>query len=210
MNSRYSEPEFDLAAIRSDPDQLKQRLFAHAETLRQYIHAKLGVGLQAHISADDVLQETFIQALKDIDRCEATSPASFVAWLKGISNHRLQDIAKSLKRKKRGGDMRRVDGAAPAEDQSRVDFVAQLSAHISTPSRFLARQEMATALRLAVASLPEDQRQAVLLRYLESRDVSNIAEKLGRTPAAVRGLLKRALEALRTDVDRSAIWLSRR
>jgi RNA polymerase sigma-70 factor (ECF subfamily) len=49
----------------------------------------------------------------------------------------------------------------------------------------------------ALASLPEDQRQAVELRHLKSWSVAEIAEHMQRTPRAVARLLHRAMTHLR-------------
>ena len=49
----------------------------------------------------------------------------------------------------------------------------------------------------ALASLSESQREAVILHYWHDCTVAAIAEHMGRTPAAVAGLLKRGLQQLR-------------
>ena len=58
-------------------------------------------------------------------------------------------------------------------------------------------------MRLAqtLDSLPEAQREAVILHYWEARTVAEIAQQLGRTPAAVAGLLKRGLKQLRRQMQ---------
>jgi RNA polymerase sigma-70 factor (ECF subfamily) len=50
----------------------------------------------------------------------------------------------------------------------------------------------------ALAALSEGQRQALLLRYFQGWPLGRIAGQLGRSHAAVAGLLKRGLEQLRT------------
>jgi DNA-directed RNA polymerase specialized sigma24 family protein len=45
--------------------------------------------------------------------------------------------------------------------------------------------------------LPADQRQVILARHCHGRSLAEIAEELDRTPAAVAGLLRRGLAALR-------------
>ena len=52
-------------------------------------------------------------------------------------------------------------------------------------------------LRQALERLPEDQRRAVHLMYLEGRPVREISRRLGRTEASVRGLIRRAKQKLR-------------
>ena len=49
----------------------------------------------------------------------------------------------------------------------------------------------------ALARLPDAQREAVTLQYWHGRSLNEIAAHMGRTPAAVAGLLKRGLKQLR-------------
>jgi RNA polymerase sigma-70 factor (ECF subfamily) len=55
-----------------------------------------------------------------------------------------------------------------------------------------------TVLRLAAAleTLPEDQRTAVRLRFLEGRQLAEIADELERTVSSVAGLIHRGVRAL--------------
>ena len=59
------------------------------------------------------------------------------------------------------------------------------------------RNERLLALADALADLPDDQREALLLKHCQGLPVADIAARLGRTPAAVAGLLRRGLEQLR-------------
>lgn len=209
MDSALSSDGDVAAAVAGDRDALKRLLAAANEPLGRYVADKLGPSLQSLISPDDVVQEAFIQALSDIGKCQASDQRGFLAWMKGVANHRMQDLIKGLKRKKRGGEFQRVETGAAAS-RSRVDFVQLLSAQVSTPSRRFARGEAASVLKAAVACLPEDQRAALTLHYFEGRDIQEVAERLDRSPAAVRGLVRRAMDALRGDLERSAVWLSQR
>ena len=56
---------------------------------------------------------------------------------------------------------------------------------------------MATAL----AGLPEPQREALVLQYWQGCTLAEIGAQLGRTPAAVAGLLKRGLKKLRQELQ---------
>jgi RNA polymerase sigma-70 factor (ECF subfamily) len=53
-------------------------------------------------------------------------------------------------------------------------------------------------------ALPDDQREAVRLRHLEGWALADIAQHLGRTPAATAGLIKRGMQALRRQLHRGA------
>jgi RNA polymerase sigma-70 factor (ECF subfamily) len=55
-------------------------------------------------------------------------------------------------------------------------------------------------LSAALAKLPEAQREALMLRHFRGRSLAQIAQDLGRSHAAVAGLMKRGLQQLRTEL----------
>ena len=112
------------------------------------------------------------------------------------------------KRKKRGGD--RVEARAPAADPfgSMADLVEMLSGGGRSPSQSAARREAVAAMQAGIAALPDDQRQAVRLHHLSGKTLEETATMMDRTPGAVRGLLRRANEALREALVRATLWLS--
>ncbi len=59
------------------------------------------------------------------------------------------------------------------------------------------RLEQAARFLEALGQLPPDQREAVRLRHVEGLPIDEIAARLGRSPEAAAGLLKRGLHALR-------------
>jgi RNA polymerase sigma-70 factor (ECF subfamily) len=61
--------------------------------------------------------------------------------------------------------------------------------------------ESAARLAAALAELPDDQREAVRLRYLEGRSLAEIAERMDRTVVAAAGLVKRGLIHLRKSMQ---------
>ena len=67
----------------------------------------------------------------------------------------------------------------------------------SSPSGQVACHEEAVRLAGALAELPEAQREALVLQHWHGLTLAQIGERLGRTPVAVAGLLKRGLKALR-------------
>ena len=62
-------------------------------------------------------------------------------------------------------------------------------------------EEQVLRVAAALEALPEAQREAVTLHYLQRRPYGDIAAHLGRTTAAVAGLIKRALKQLRIDLE---------
>lgn len=81
-----------------------------------------------------------------------------------------------------------------------ADTARSCFAALGTPSQdAIAREELAR-IEAAVHSLPEDQRDAVMMSRLMNLDYAQIAEQMGRTESAVRGLVTRGLAALADDL----------
>ena len=79
---------------------------------------------------------------------------------------------------------------------------------MTTPSQAFSRNAREARLLEALGKLPDEQRDALRLRYVENLPSKQIAERLGKTDAAVRVMLTRSLkklhELLGDDVTRSA------
>jgi RNA polymerase sigma-70 factor (ECF subfamily) len=88
---------------------------------------------------------------------------------------------------------KRAAGREVALDAEQL--AAQLRA--SSPSQRVLVGESAARLAAALAELPDDQREAVRLRYLEGRSLAEIAERTSRSVVAAAGLVKRGLIQLR-------------
>jgi RNA polymerase sigma-70 factor (ECF subfamily) len=72
-----------------------------------------------------------------------------------------------------------------------------LAADDSSPSQRVLWEERMLELAEALARLPEDQRTALELRYLEGLSVAEICGRMGRGTSSVANLLYRGLKALR-------------
>jgi RNA polymerase sigma-70 factor (ECF subfamily) len=157
---------------------------------------------------EDILQQTFLQAFRDVRRFQPRSGATFADWLGTIAEHRLLDAIKQHDRQKRGGDWARIEGSA---DDSRLSPVLDWVAGSATPpSGAAARAEALHALQVAIAGLEPDQRDAIRLRLLEGKSLEEAASELGRTPDAVRGLVHRGKQKLRDALGRASQWISAR
>jgi RNA polymerase sigma-70 factor (ECF subfamily) len=72
-----------------------------------------------------------------------------------------------------------------------------LAAAGSSPSDQAVRNEQLLRLADSLAALPEAQREAITLHYWQALPLVQVADRMGRTPASVAGLLQRGLKALR-------------
>lgn len=202
------EEQLVARATSGDVRALEGLLLDYYSPLSSHIRARIPRSLQGVLDAEDILQQTFVQAFRDIHTFRPQGRSSFRAWLTVIADNRLADARKALQRKKRGGQARRVSLAG--RDSSATALVEVLSDGGPTPSGNVARAEAVQAVEVAVAGLPADLREAIRLRYLEQKSLGDAARIMQRSPDAVRGLLDRAKKKLRAALGRMSLYLSRR
>ncbi len=184
------------SAVAGDSSALAALLTEAEESLRQRIAPRIPSDLRAHLGADDVLQEVYIEVFRSIGRFEQRGPESFERWLATIALRCLRREVRRWRSAKRGGGWGRVQHVAAA-DESAVTLLRLMEASDSTPSRQAARLEECQALGDVLAGLPEGCAAAVQLVYLEGESLPEVARRLGKTERAVRSLCYRAKVALR-------------
>jgi RNA polymerase sigma-70 factor (ECF subfamily) len=210
MTKLARQRELLQSAIAGDAQSLEQLLLIHCDAVAEHIRPKLAGPLQSLVSVDDILQETFFRAFQQISKFQPQSDHSFLAWLKTIAESRIVDAIKHQRRKKRGGELNRVQQLEGVYTTV-ADLMAMLAQDEgSTPSQIVATDEAVRAMQVAIASLPQEQREAVMLRYFRQKSLDEAGQEMDRSPEAVRGLLRRARAALRQRMQRSSIWLSKR
>jgi RNA polymerase sigma-70 factor (ECF subfamily) len=164
--------------------------------LRLLAELHLGRGVQANLDPSDIVQQTLLEAHRDRDQFRGRTGAEMAAWLRRLLACNLADAARAMGRAKR--DVGRARSLEAELDASSTRLEAWLAADQSSPSERAERNEALLRLVNAVDRLPEANRQAVVMRHCQGLSLSEISARLGRSPAAVAGLLKRGLAELRT------------
>jgi RNA polymerase sigma-70 factor (ECF subfamily) len=173
-----NEREMYRAAIHGDRDAFEMIIRTHSRTLFAIAY---GI-LQNREEAEDAVQDALVKAWKS--RWRVRDPEKFPAWLCMIMRHRARDVF----RKRR--TLPFSDEIAEQPETEAIDGTA------------LDRQ-----LHSALAALPERHRSALMLRYFEEMDYRSIENILGLTNGALRGILGRALAALRKQLRPALVSL---
>jgi RNA polymerase sigma-70 factor, ECF subfamily len=148
------------------------------------------------LDPSDVVQETLLNAHRKRDQFRGHTEAEMAAWLRAMLAFDLKDARRALDAKKRGeGRERQLEAIL---DQSSAQLGAWLIADQTSPSMGAERHERAVHVADALSELPEEQREALVLRYYDGLPLAEIGDKMGRSTAAVAGLLKRGIKRLRT------------
>jgi RNA polymerase sigma-70 factor, ECF subfamily len=157
-----------------DARALADRLYQeHARAVLAYLCARL----PALHDAEDVLADVFLAALA---QC-ATTEAPGIGWLLTVARRRVADFYRR----------RRATADLPAS------FAA---AAAMGPEEHALRAEELREVIARVARLPEDQRDALALRFAAGMRSPQIAAILGKSEEATRALLSRALRRLRKEL----------
>lgn len=172
----------------SEPDLARYRSYLH-------LLARLQLGDRYDLDPSDLVQQTLLEAHRVWTQCQAQTEAQRAAWLRQILAHNLIDADRTQKRAKR--DQRRELCLEAVLAESSVRVGRWLAAPGLSPVEEADGHEQAIRLANALAELPDAEREALVLQHWQGLTVAQIGERLGRTPAAVGGLLKRGLKRLR-------------
>lgn len=166
-------------------------LFAkYRRRLAVLLRYKAGAELLSRLEIDDLLQETFLRAFRDIERFTYESPGSFWNWLSSIAGHVVEDAARFEGRQKR-------HAAEAVRFRSITNPLGPDPIDPRTPSLLLSEKEAVQTLFERLDALPDDYRQVILLAKVEGLSTSEIAAKLDKSRANVALLLHRALKRFR-------------
>ncbi len=167
--------------------------------LRMLARTQMRKAYQARIGASDMVQQAMLQAVQGLDGFRGDTEAEFRGWLRQILARHLCHLDRDLHRDKR--DIRREQSIEQKLTQSSMRLEGLLAGHGPTPSQNVAFGENVLKVADAVERLPESQREAVRLHYLEGMKLSEVAKELDKTTGAVAGLLHRGMKTLRQQLE---------
>lgn len=177
------------------------RLFeSYSRYLTLLARVQIGRRLQGKVDPGDVVQETFLEAHRQMAQFRGTTEAELVAWLRRILGGQLALVFRRYLGTK-GRDVKLERELVAQLDQSSQALDGGLVASYSTPSQHASRREQAVLLAEALDRLPEDYREVIILRHLEVLSFPDVARRMGRTEDSVQKLWVRALANLRRSLD---------
>jgi RNA polymerase sigma-70 factor (ECF subfamily) len=183
-----------LAQVRDGDRRAFEMLFArHRDELLRFVKLRLDPRLAARVDASDIVQEAQLEAFRRLEDYSRRQPMPFRLWLCKTAQERL---VKNRRRHLQAA-RRNVEQEVPYPERSSLLLARQMLAEGSTPSRQLSRKETAQKVAVAVATLPEADREILLMRHVEEREYGEIAHLLEIDAAAARKRYGRALLRVR-------------
>ncbi len=164
------------AAIRAkagDQDALRFLYLRYADNVYGYI---CSIVRDEH-DAEDVTQQVFAKLSGALGRYEPRA-VPFSAWILRVAHNAAIDFVRARR-------------AVPVEEVRSNDVEAEDVA-----------RDRCDALRSALSTLPEDQREVLVLRFIAGMSPGEIAERMNRSEDAIHGLQHRGRRTLRKELQR--------
>jgi RNA polymerase sigma-70 factor (ECF subfamily) len=149
---------------------------AHLRDIYSYAYYRIG----NHHDAEDLTEQTFLQAYRHFERARREADGRPLRpWLIRIAHNLAANYYRDRARKPQA----QLEEAAIVSDAHRTDDLVE------------GREELQHVLA-GVASLPEDRREALIMRFALDMDNREIARALGRSEGATKVLIHRAIKQL--------------
>jgi RNA polymerase sigma-70 factor (ECF subfamily) len=179
-----------------DPlDAVVQQMLRGDEEAFRVVYRSIQPPLQRYLSvlvgptdAEDVASETWAQACRDLSRFTGDADG-LRGWITTIGRHRALDHL-------------RAKGRRPIADLP-VEELPERAAADDVATSVIDAEATDAAIRL-IASLPQEQAEAVMLRSVMGLDAKAAGRVLGRSPGAVRTAAYRGLRTLAEQLDHPA------
>ena len=168
-------------AIKRDGEAFGALYDRHVIRVYRHIYYMVGNATEA----EDLTAQAFLQAWQAIGRYQARG-APFVSWLLRIAHNLGVSYLRSRKE--------RAELPETLVDHSRYN----------NPEEVLQRHVEGKRVREAIMRLRDEQRQVIMLRFVEDLEYREVAEIVGKSIAAVRVIQHRALNSLRKQMERDA------
>jgi RNA polymerase sigma-70 factor, ECF subfamily len=163
----------DKAALDRDFEELYR---AHLRDVYSYSYYRVG----NHHDAEDLTEQTFLQAYRHFERAQRESHGRPLRpWLIRIAHNLAANYYRDRSRK----------------PQTQLEDAAIVSEPHATDELVEQREELEEVLS-GVANLPDDRREALIMRFALDMDNREIARALGRTEGATKVLIHRAIRQL--------------
>src|SRR5262245_44437783 len=184
------------SARRGDTPALGRLLERYRRYLGLLARLEVDRRLQGKLDPSDLVQEAFLEAHRDFAQFRGATEAELLAWLRQVL---VRNLANQVRRYlgTRGRDVRLERELSAAVEESSAALGKALAAADSSPSDRAARREQSVRLADALAQLPDDYREAIVLRHLEGLTFPEVAVRMKRSVDSVKKYWARGLARLR-------------
>ena len=185
------------AIRRGDRDGFDRLLESYRPLIAGTATREMSHKLRKVMEPEDVVQDVMLAAYRGMLVATFTGAHGFEAWLKTLVTNRLIDLERRhFKTVRRKTDVRSIDETV-GDGSAAGPLSLALFGNGPGPSTIFSRREMAERLSIAVARCRPKVRALLAQTYVEGLSVAEIAVRQGRSQAAVRKALSRAVDECR-------------
>ncbi len=184
-------------AAQGDQRAVEQLLARFRSRLRQMVAVRMDPRLKSRIDPSDVVQDTLMTAARMLPEYLRARSLPYYPWLRQIAWQRLYNLhVHHVETAKRSVTREGVE-AKMLSDASVLHLAEHVMATGTSPSASLLREELRRRVRDALAQMKAEDREVLVLRYVEQLHAHEIAAVVGISPDAVNMRHVRALRRLR-------------
>ncbi len=197
-DSQRNEEQLLEQLAEGDQDALARLFSLYQSRLRTIVQFRLDRRLYGRVDADDVLQESFLNAASRLQHFRQEGPASLFIWLRLVTSQTLAEVHRrhlGVQRRDAGREVS-AQGAA-GRDSTSLSLVYRLMGTLTSPSQAVVRNETQRQLSTALESMDEIDREVLALRHFEELTNQEVAEILEISQKAASNRYVRALDRLR-------------
>jgi RNA polymerase sigma-70 factor (ECF subfamily) len=197
LRDDFSQRTRHLVELAKEGDRaaLEKLSQTYSERVQRIVRMRMGKELRSKLQSMDIVQDALICAIRGLDRFTYTNEGDFTRWLSRITENQLRDNLDKLHADKR--DMRRekpLNSNKGDGQQSHMQPIEPI--YTVTPSVVIEKKEQLDRLELAMDTLKQEYKDVIVLTKIEGLSYKEAADRLGKSPDAVRMLLCRAMAAL--------------
>jgi RNA polymerase sigma-70 factor (ECF subfamily) len=194
-SDRQPPPLFEQARA-GQGEALGRLLESYRAYLTVLARVQIGRRLQGKVDASDAVQEAFLGAYRDFAQFRGSTEREFVAWMRQVLASVLANLVRHYHGTQRR-DVRLERQLAVELEQSSQALDRGLVMVQSTPSQQAVRREQSVLIAEALARLPAEFRDLLILRHLEGLTFPEVSQRLGRSVDSLKKQWPRALAGLR-------------
>ncbi len=185
-----------LRAQGGDRASLDRLIERYRERVLKIVRLRLGTKLREQVDSEDILQETFITAVRKLESFEMREEASLIHWLARLAERQIIAAADFHGARKRDHG-RNVSLSGSVRGDAASGTQVFFATDTTQPLARLARAEEGRIVEDCLARLAEEYRELILLRNYAGASWETVAEETGRpSPAAARMMHARAMVEL--------------
>ena len=183
-------------AAQGDRSASNELLSRYRPRLRKMVAIRMDPRLKSRIDPFDVVQDALLDAARMLPDYIRDRPLPYYPWLRQLAWQRLYDLNVGHIHAQKRSVTREVDRGMSLSDDSVVELARRVASSGGGPSTILYRKELRSRVRDALERLKPDDRELLVLRYLEQLSSREIAAVVGISEPAVNVRHLRALKRM--------------